>query len=50
MIPFKGRIGFEKYTKDKPTKWGIKVWKLVYSAMAHPIRFGIYMGKEEKQD
>ena len=23
MIPFKGRLGFKQYMKDKPTKWGI---------------------------
>ena len=25
MIPYKGRLGFKKYMKDKPTKWVIKV-------------------------
>ena len=25
MIPYKGRIGYKQYMKDKPTKWGIKV-------------------------
>ena len=28
MIPFKGRLGFKQYIKDKPTKWGIKVFTL----------------------
>ena len=31
MIPFKGRLGFKQYMKDKPTKWGIKVLVLVDS-------------------
>ena len=22
VIPFKGRLGFKQYVKDKPTKWG----------------------------
>ena len=26
MIPFKGRLGFKQYMRDKPVKWGIKVW------------------------
>ena len=25
MIPFKGRLTFKQYMKNKPTKWGIKV-------------------------
>ncbi|NKC02320.1 MAG: hypothetical protein GKR90_27990 [Pseudomonadales bacterium] len=24
-MPFKGRLRFKQYMKDKPTKWGIKV-------------------------
>ena len=28
MIPFKGRLAFKQYMKDKPTKWGIKVFVL----------------------
>ncbi len=28
MIPFKGRFRFKQYMKDKPTKWGIKVFVL----------------------
>ncbi len=28
MIPFRGRISFKQYMKDKPTKWGFKMWKL----------------------
>ena len=28
IIPFKGRLGFKQYLKDKPIKWGIKVFLL----------------------
>ena len=28
MIPFKGRLGFKHYMKDKHNKWGIKVFVL----------------------
>ena len=28
MIPFKGRLSIKQYMKDKPTKWGIKVFVL----------------------
>jgi len=33
MIPFKGRLGFKQYMKDKPTEWGIKVFVLVKGTM-----------------
>lgn len=42
MIPFKGRNGLKQYMKDKPTKWGIKVWKLVVSVMAYFLHFNVY--------
>lgn len=47
MIPFKGRIGFKQYMKDKPTKWSIKVWKLVDSVRAYLLHFKIYTGKTD---
>ena len=28
MIPFKGRLGFKQYMKDKTTKWGTKAFTL----------------------
>ena len=28
MFPFKGRLCFKQYLKDKPSKWGIKVFVL----------------------
>ena len=31
MIPFKVRLGIKQYMKDKPTKWGIKVFALAYA-------------------
>ncbi|XP_065836851.1 piggyBac transposable element-derived protein 4-like [Oscarella lobularis] len=32
MIPYKGRLGYKQYMKDKPTKWGIKVFILAESS------------------
>jgi hypothetical protein len=26
MVGFKGRSGIKQYIKNKPTKWGYKVW------------------------
>ena len=28
MIPFKGKLGLKVYMKNKPAKWGIKIWAL----------------------
>ena len=36
MIPFKGRLGLRVYMKNKPAKWGIKVWALAgHSGYVH---------------
>ena len=45
MVPFKGRLGFKQYHKDKPCKWGIKVWMLCDSASGYLFNFEVYMGK-----
>ena len=45
MIHFKGRLGFKQYMKDKPTKWGIKVFALADSQNGYVYRFQIYTGK-----
>ena len=45
MIPFKGRLGFKQYMKDKPTKWGIKVFTLSDATNGYVYRLQIYTGK-----
>ena len=45
MIPFKGRIGFKQYMKDKPTKWGIKVFVLADARNGYIRRIQVYTGK-----
>jgi len=45
MIPFKSRLGFKQYMKDKPTKWGIKVFVLADSKSGYVKRIQIYTGK-----
>nr|XP_039255146.1 piggyBac transposable element-derived protein 3-like [Styela clava] len=45
MIPFKGRIGMKQYIKNKPHKWGIKVFtRAGVSGLVYD--FEIYTGKE----
>ena len=45
MIPFKGRLSIKQYMKDKPTKWGIKVFVLVDARNGYTTRLQIYTGK-----
>ena len=45
MIPFKGRLGFKQYMKDKPTKWGIKVFTLCDATNGYVYRLQVYTGK-----
>ena len=50
MIPFKGRLGFKQYMKDKPTKWGIKVFVLSDSHNGYVKRYQVYTGKNSSLD
>ncbi len=45
MIPFKGRLSFKQYMKDKPVKHGIKVFVLADGKYAYIKRIQIYTGK-----
>ena len=45
MIPFKGRLSIKQYMKDKPTKWGIKVFVLADERNGYTVRLQIYAGK-----
>ena len=47
MIPFKGRLSFKQYMKDKPTKWGIKVFVLADAKTGYTKRIQIYTGKNQ---
>lgn len=45
MIPFKGRLGIKQYMKDKPVRFGIKVWVLADAVTAYCYNFDVYIGK-----
>ncbi len=45
MIPFKGRLFFKQYMKDKPVKHGIKVFVLADGKYGYISRIQIYTGK-----
>ena len=46
MIPYKCRLGFKQYIKNKPTKWGIKIFVLADATVCYVKRLQIYSGKE----
>ena len=48
MIPFKGRLGFKQYMKDKPTKWGVKVFVLSDATNGYVHRLQVYTGKNSE--
>ena len=50
MVPYKGRLGMKQYNKEKPTKWGIKLWMLAESESAYCYNFEVYVGKKNEED
>ena len=36
----------KQYIKDKPTKWGFKLWILACSKTAYMCKFEVYTGKQ----
>jgi hypothetical protein len=45
MIPIKGHLSIKQYMKDKPVKFGIKVWLLADVATAYCHNFEVNIGK-----
>ena len=45
MIPFKGRLSFKQYMKDKPVKHGIKVFVLADGKYGYIKKLQIYTGR-----
>ena len=43
MVAYKGRIGIKQYAKDKPTKWGFKLWILASSDSGYTYKFQVYI-------
>ena len=44
------RSGTRQFNKDKPIRWGIKLWVLVDSSNGYTIDFNVYVGKVAGQD
>jgi hypothetical protein len=45
MVKSKHRSGIRQYIRDKPTKWGIKLWVVADSLNGYTYDFNIYAGK-----
>ena len=50
MVKSRHRSGFRQFIKDKPTRWGIKLWVLADSSNGYTIDFNIYIGRAAGQD
>jgi hypothetical protein len=45
MVPFKGRSFMKQYIKDKPTKWGFKLWAMCCPSSGYFYSVCVYAGK-----
>lgn len=46
MVKNKGRFSMCQYIRNKPTKWGFKLWVLCDSMNGYTYKFSAYRGKE----
>ena len=46
MVKSWHRSGIRQYIKDKPTKWGIKLWALADSSNGYTCDLNVYVGKD----
>ena len=49
MVPYKGRLNIKQYMKDKPTRWGVKLYA-IGSVNGYLADFEPYMGKSSVGD
>ena len=47
MVPFKGRLGINKFISNKPVHFGVRLWELSESATGYCYKFDVYIGKSK---
>lgn len=47
MVQQKGHLSFKQYIKNRPVRWGIKLWVLCEAKTGYVFNFQVYLGKEE---
>ena len=50
MVRSRHRSGIRQYTKDKPIKWGIKLWEVADSSNDYTVDINIYIGKDAARE
>ena len=50
MVKSKHQSGIRQYIKNKPTKWGIKLWVLADSLNGYTCDFDVYRGRNAQQE
>ena len=50
MVKSRHRSGIRQYIKDKPNKWGIKLWVLADSSNGYTVDFDVYIGRAAGRD
>lgn len=50
MCPFRGRVSFRVYNKDKPEKYGVKMYAVTDAVTGYVLCGEIYTGKVENSD
>jgi len=50
MVKSKHQSGIRQYIKNKPTKWGIKLWVLADSLNGYICDFDVYIGRNAQQE
>ena len=45
VVKSRHKSGIRQYIKDRPSKWGIKLWVLADSSNGYTVDFNVYIGR-----